>query len=388
MDGPSILKFSAEYSPSLTILTSGKRFGGRRRPYLAHHGKSISRPVLEDIAKEFPNEVTETSKHRFRSEGRDVNTIFLHMHYIMERHREILLESYIVHRSDANGDGILDVEECQVLLAHVQTALKQNVVRKTLEEQVIAMHTADLSLPRISIPRWSSSDGYPFALKTPWNATTEENLDGLRFTVDDPPNTRIPGYDFVEICLASDFVRSNVADAKVDAQVLFQLLSKEHPYCGDMLLAILISSSPLGLHHLLPSPSHPKYSYLTHQLHKYAYTISDTSSEFIMANSAESLKRGFVRALKKLQTQTLAQICVNDDYEHSNVIGIQKFDSTFKGIMQGYFGGLTAEGGEVQWKKWGVSKISIMRGGNSGVLRLTTVVLDMSEMRFETITIL
>lgn len=356
MDSPSVLKFSAEYYPLLTILTSGKRFGWRRRPYLAHHGKSLSRPVLEDIAKEFPNEVSETSEHRFRSEGRDINTIFLHMHYIMERHREILLESYIVHRSDANGDGVLDVEELEVLLAHVQTALKQNVVRKTLEEQVIAMHTADLSLPRVSVLRWSSSDGFPFVLKIPWNATTEENLGGPIFTADDPPNTRIPGYDFVDICLSSDFVRSNVADGKVDAQVLFKLLSKEHPYCGDMLLAILISSSPLGLHHLLPSPSHPKYSYLTHQLHKYAYTISDTSSEFIMANSAESLKRGFVRALKTLQSHTLAQICVNDDYEQNNVIAIQKLDSTFKGIMQGYFGGLTADGGRSPVEKVGSSE--------------------------------
>ena len=279
----------------------------------------------------------------------------------MERHREILLESYLVHRSDANGDGVLDMEERRVLLTHVQTALKQNVVRQTLQEQVIAMQNTNLSLPKVSTLRWSSSDGYPFALKTPSNPTTEEDVnapDEPMYNVDDPPHKRIPEYDFVEMCLTTDFVRSSLGDTKVDTQVLFQLLSKQYPYCGDMLLAILISSSPVGLHHLLPSPSHPKYSYLTHQLHKYAYTISDTSSEFIMANSAEALRKGFLRVLKLLKSKNLAQICVNDDYEYSNPLAINKFDSTLKGIMQGYFGGLTADGGRSPVEKESVENIN------------------------------
>jgi len=270
------------------------------------------------------------------------------MHYIMERHREILLESYLVHRSDANGDGVLDMEERQVLLTHVQTALQQNFVRQSLREQAIAMHIANLSLPMVSRPVWSSSDGYPFAFKTPSNSTTEEDInapDEPMYNPNDPPDARIPEYDFVEMCFTTNFLQSSVVDAKVDTQMLFHLLSKEYPYCGDMLLAILISSSPVGLHHLLPPPSHPKYSYLTHQLHKYAYRISETSSEFIMANSDEGLKKAFFRTLETLEHKNLAQICVNDDYEYSNAIFIQRFDTMFKGIMQGYFGGLTADGG-------------------------------------------
>src|SRR5947207_12979314 len=145
MDGSSILQLSPEFAPRLSILTSSKRIASRPRPHIAHHGKPISRPVLQDIEKEFPGEVNETSTHRFRSEGKDINTIFVHMHYIMERHREVLLESYLVHRSDANGDGVLDMEERQILLTHVETALQQNVVRQTLREQIIAMNNANLS---------------------------------------------------------------------------------------------------------------------------------------------------------------------------------------------------------------------------------------------------
>lgn len=266
----------------------------------------------------------------------------------MERHRELLLESYLVHRSDANGDGFLDIEERQVLLTQVQTALQQKIIRKTLEQQLIAMHTADLPLPKVSKLIWSSTDGYPFTFKNPSNPTTEENLKDPTppmFSVTDPPHTRIPEFDFVDMCLTKDFVRESLADAKVDTKMLFKLMAQEFPYCGDTLLSILIPSSPTGLHHFLPPPSHPKYSEITNQIHQYAYTISTTSSEFIMASSATALRRGFVRALRNLKYNGLAQICVNDDLEYGSPMTVQQLDLTFKGILQGYFGGFTNDRG-------------------------------------------
>lgn len=326
----------------------GKRFGWRRRSYIAHHGKTLSRKILQEMQQEFTKEIHETSTHRFRSEGKDVNTLFMHLHYIVERHREVLLESYLVHRSDANGDGLLDIEERQVLLTQIQTALKQKVARKSLQEQLLAMTTSHLPLPKVSKSVWSSMDGYPFTLKTPSNPTTEEMITDPNppmFTVHDPPHTRVPEFDFVEMCLTKDFGRPSLADVKVNARRLFELMSKEYPYCGDTLLSILIPSSMTGLHHLLPPPSHQKYSDITHQLHNYAYTITETSSEFIMAPTAESLKRAFNRALRTLKDHGLAQFCVNDDAESDFGALIQRLDLTLKGILQGYFGGLTADRG-------------------------------------------
>src|SRR5271170_4888606 len=147
----------------------GKRFGWRRRLYVAHHGKALSRTVLKEIRDTFPTEIHETSTHHFRSEGKDVNSIFLHTHYIMERHRELLLESLLVHRSDANGDGVLDMEERQVLLTQIQLALQNKFTRKTLEQQTLAISTSNLPPTKVSRPAWSGTDGYPFALKTPSN---------------------------------------------------------------------------------------------------------------------------------------------------------------------------------------------------------------------------
>jgi hypothetical protein len=270
------------------------------------------------------------------------------MHYIIERHREVLLESFLVYRSDANNDGVLDREGRQALLTQVQTALQQRVVRTTLQEQILAMNTANLPLPKVSNLLWSSSDGFPFTLKIPENPNKRETVDDptpLMYTVEDAPHTRIPEFDFVHTCLSNDLLRSSLADVKLDARMLFRLFAREYPYCGDTLLAVLIPSSPTGLHHLLPPPSHPKYSEIIRQLHQYAYTISETSSKFIMAQSMEILRQGFDQALEIQKHEGLAQICVNDDVEYGSPETIKEMDVTLKGILQGYFGGLTPDRG-------------------------------------------
>lgn len=127
--------------------------------------------------------------------------------------------------------------------------------------------------------------------------------------------------------------------------MLFKLIAKEYPYCGDMLLATLIPSAATGLAHILPAPSHPKYSEIVTGLHKYAYTISESYSEFIMAKSADALKKGFVRVLRSFRHHIVAQFCVNDDVEQSGGTMVNNMDATFKGILQGYFGGYTESRG-------------------------------------------
>jgi hypothetical protein len=270
------------------------------------------------------------------------------MHYLLERHREVLLESYLVHRGDINGDGILDFEERQVIFDQIQGALKKKFTRKTLEEQKNAMKTANLPQPKVSTPLWSSADGYPFALTTPSNPVTQENIKDPNpptFTLENPPHQRKPLFDFADMCLTRDFVNESLANVSVDARRLFRLMAKEYPYCGDTLLAILIPSSASGLHHLLPSPSHPHYSEITHQLHKYAYTISETSSEFMMVRNAELVKKGFTKAIRTLRYTGLAQICVNDDVDSADPKVADKMDQMLKGVLQGYFGGFTADRG-------------------------------------------
>jgi hypothetical protein len=331
------------------FLMSGKRFGFRRRNYLAHHGKALLSSILRELAQEFPDQLNETSSHRFRAESRDVNTIFLHNHYIIERHRELLLESFLVHRFDANRDGQLDIEEREALVEQIEHALAQRLPRRTLQEQLLGMTSANLPLPKVTRPAWASTDGHPFALVSPANPITEDNLkdpDQPVYTYNHVPHTRIPTFDFMEMCLTNDFIRESLSSVTVDAKVLFRLLAKEYPYCGDTLLSILIPAVPTGLHHILPPPSHPQYSTLIHQLHAHAYTISESNSEFIMAKNVGSLTKGFDRAMTTMKERGLAQICVNDDVEYADAKIIRLWDSTLRGILQGYFGGFTADKGK------------------------------------------
>jgi hypothetical protein len=165
------------------------------------------------------------------------------------------------------------------------------------------------------------------------------------FGLMDLPHMRKPSFDFAEMCLTEDFAAEHLSDLKVDAKMLFKILAKDYPYCGDMLLAILIPSMETGLHHLLPPPSHKKYSEVTKALHKYSYTISSTESEFIMAKSAEALQKGFSKVLRTLRWHTVSQFCVNDDVENSIGTTVQRMDSLFKGILQGFFGGMTPDKG-------------------------------------------
>ena len=260
------------------------------------------------------------------------------------------------------------MEERQVLVSQIQLALQQSSPRQSLQEQLLGMTSADLPLPKVSKPVWAASDGYPFALKNPANPMTQDNLrepDAETFTWLDNPHRRAPSFSFIDMCLTSDFVRDTLANVKVDAKLLFQLLAKEYPYCGDTLLSILIPSVPTGLAHILPPPSHPQYSHLTHQLHKYTYTLSETSSEFIMAKSAAQLVKGFNRALSTLKDHGLAQICVNDDVEVTNVATVKKWDNTLRGILQGYFGGFTADGGRSPVEKVDMTAVGVNDDGNN-----------------------
>jgi Stealth protein CR3, conserved region 3 len=330
---------------------SGQRFGSRRRVYVAHFSKPLSRSILRELESDFGDAMLETSKHRFRNEGKDVNTIFLHTHYIIERHRETLLEAYLMHRADIDGDGNLDQHERQNLVAEIHAAMNRSVPRDSLKRQPQALASVKLPVPKVSQPVWLSSDGFPFAIYAPTGGEKSEYPP--TYNIEDAPDNRPPAFPFVEHCLTTQFVTGDLSGEYVDTATLFKILAKEFPYCGDMLLSILVASEPSGLAHILPPPSHPEYSRLVSQLHKYAYIIATTRSEFIMARSADTLSTGFDRILELQKDITVGQFCVNDDVEIADGSWIRKMDATFRGILHGYYGGFNEDRGRSPVEKIG-----------------------------------
>jgi Stealth protein CR3, conserved region 3 len=86
-------------NPYLIDHCSGNRFGSRRRPYVSHTAKAVSLSLLEEFSVMWHSELTVTASHAFRGmeDGhRDMYSLFLFSHSIVERWREGLLWSWAV----------------------------------------------------------------------------------------------------------------------------------------------------------------------------------------------------------------------------------------------------------------------------------------------------
>jgi hypothetical protein len=87
-----------------------ERFAPRLRPYTRHNARALSLPLMHECALAFGRFFAATPRSRFRGshtlEGEfEVNSIFIHTHFVIERHREALLWSWVVGRWGWGGGG-------------------------------------------------------------------------------------------------------------------------------------------------------------------------------------------------------------------------------------------------------------------------------------------
>ncbi|KAJ7821639.1 hypothetical protein B0H13DRAFT_2449257, partial [Mycena leptocephala] len=78
-----------------------QRFGLRKRPYTQHNARALSVPLMHEMSLTFGSYFAATPFSQFRGshnapEELEVNTIFMATHFVIERHREALLWSWIV----------------------------------------------------------------------------------------------------------------------------------------------------------------------------------------------------------------------------------------------------------------------------------------------------
>lgn len=87
-----------------------QRFSSRPLPYITHHPRSLSLPLLREAAQTFPEAFGNTALARFRAQ-QDVpvssQAVFLGSWYIVQRHREALLWSWAVAKW-GSWDGKID----------------------------------------------------------------------------------------------------------------------------------------------------------------------------------------------------------------------------------------------------------------------------------------
>ena len=307
-----------------------ERFGKRTRAYVAHFTRVQSRDIIRELGEVFPEDMLKTASMRFRGEGFEINTGFLHHHLVMERHREVMLFSYIQLVRDLNGDGYISREEVERLIEDLDSGVHQpdrvrNVLAKLKKEQANTH-----MLPLRNQFKWSSQIGaLPYglnlnseiAMDSPyaWRYRIGYELDGSRECNRDILYNK---------CLRKPFRwRSRVSSFDFADR-----LARIHPACGDCLLTIVSQQSKsLGLEDYLPPQEHPERGTVVNLLHRYSYTLSAVNGEFVMATSAEQAKDEFERILAHNKVD---QICVNDDVESEDPIEVNAMSMELRSFMR------------------------------------------------------
>jgi hypothetical protein len=288
-----------------------KRFGKRSRRAHAHFGHPISRDVMREALSSFPGPLAESMSKRFRREGGlQMSGWFTAFHYTIERHREALLWSYVMLRSDANRDGYLDWSERQTII----TELKEGIVNEATPNfrQEVFYHVPRLSAkvglepPKSNVDiAWTSLDG-PEAIK---------ECNPKKFDINN--------------CLGDGFSSSRLdepgGNSNFSVAIVFERLAREKPECGDCFLKYLLHRANKGLSPLLPhsATQAAERTMALKALMRYKYTIFDSKALFVMVKTPDQAQAVlFDRFIDR--SATASQLCLNDDVMADDVESTQK----------------------------------------------------------------
>lgn len=336
----------------------GDRFGQRYRPYTTHEAKTLVKSMVEEVSITWHAELHHTGQQRFRlnPEGKDAYLPFLATHWMVERHREALLWSWVVARIGGDDDEWGPAQSAQAWKelggADGDRVDVRRKPRSTLlEDQLISVLDSTGDAIGRSTYAFSSRDGYPysslgrFGWKS-WPTFQPRKGKGEPDMYSDPAAR----------CTISRTECLGMHNSRVrGASAVFSRIAFDVPHCGDCILTALVASSgPLGLSAFLPAPdrvwkgtkpSSPAPHLplvadwraanftLAHVLEqskvetsvrdwtveliaRYRFTIGLTPSHFAMLRNANSMKALFDR-LEKGQPEDkirdIMMLCLNDD---------------------------------------------------------------------------
>ena len=302
-----------------------RRFGNRKRRGQGHFGHSLSRSVIREAISSFPGPELQSACKRFRGEpGFQLYSWYAAFHYTIERQREALLWSYIMLRSDTDGDENLSWPERQVIIAELQAGMKNegktSFRRRNFYHVPSMLQNAGLQGPKVNTDiQWTSLDGPAAILE----------VECSEFDVNE--------------CLAPGFSTSTSDDRTrnpvFSAALIFDRVARQYPHCGDCLLKVLLGQVRRGLSPLLPHADiQPKLRELVVKaVMRYRYMIINPDALFVMVTDAEqvdiTLVRPFVRGKKPLA----GQLCLNDDVSTEDEGELQDVMSAMTELYQGLF---------------------------------------------------
>ncbi|KAJ7616620.1 hypothetical protein FB45DRAFT_934589 [Roridomyces roridus] len=319
-----------------------KRFGARRRPYIMHNARAFSLPLLHESSLAFAPYFSATPYSQFRGSHSvpreiEVNMMFTGTNWVVERHREALLWSWVVGKwgggNEMVSEGTKDamwtelggekgVDELKVLWPERATRIE---IASRMREAGIREPWVEGGVNRTQ-PRdqyaFVSGDGYVHAY--------------LPLVPDTPTHQFIPDFAVLSKSVACQMSRAAcLGSGEQSAWDLFRRVLVEKPRCGDCFISALVRASgregleiflpppnsaassseeaeilPLVLPHAAPPlPQNPR-RFATRLIYRYSYALGVSLTKFIMMGSSMQVP-GELRRVDA--DPNIALLCINDD---------------------------------------------------------------------------
>jgi hypothetical protein len=297
-----------------------QRFGPRPRKIPFHSTHSLSRSLMKEMAEAFPKASTSSAIQRFRGlDANQLHNIFAATQYRIERFREALLWSWIMLRSDRDGDGELNWFERLLMLSEIEQGLEKErsgFKREPQTKQEVDDHLEDAGLPwmiRAGEIAWASIDG-PVSI-------SERTC--KRFNV-----TK---------CLGTEFGKPDrYPDSKTSSKTLFETLSKD-ARCGDCLIKVLLNKVSRGLSPLFPSAERQSWQrvLVVKALKKYQYILNVPKVVYVSVKNAEQLDDLSAHWFQNYRDAEA--LCLNDDVRTENEMEIEQIRTSFHNFLLHHF---------------------------------------------------
>ncbi|KAJ7767953.1 hypothetical protein DFH07DRAFT_808194 [Mycena maculata] len=314
-----------------------QRFGVRRRPYMMHNARAFSLPLLHEASLAFGQYFSATPLSHFRGvvntpPDLEVNMMFLGSHFVIERHREALLWSWIVAKWGSTS-GVLvptDKDKMWKELGGSGDLLRAPWPSRTSRIDVTQyMHQAGIREPfsdfNSSQPRlqysFVSGDGYIHSY--------------LPIIKDTPSTQHVPNLAVLSKNIVCEMSRRECLGSEAEpAWDLFKRVLVDQRSCGDCFISALVAASgPQGLEIFLPAatntpsfhdvttlplvlpseapplPENPR-KFALRLIYRYSYSLGVSLTKFIMmANSFQ----GRTELKRTDANPDIALLCINDD---------------------------------------------------------------------------
>jgi hypothetical protein len=299
-----------------------RRFGERKRKGQVHFGHSMSRTLARETMNSFPRPALQSTCQRFRGEtGFQLYSWYATFHYTIERHREALLWSYIMIRSDVNNDGYLDWKERQAIMEDFSQGIA-NEANSTFRQRMFykveeSLEAAGLSPPLVNRDiLWTSLDG----------PSTIREIDCSEFDVNE---CMAPGFS----TNSSDHTFTNPI---FSTSLIFDFMARQHPKCGDCLLKLILNKVERGLSPLLPNKESQQGARATviKAMKRYHYAIMEPDALFMMITDADQIKQVLLKRILK-QKRHVGQLCLNDDVSTNDEGQIEEIRKSMEKLFKG-----------------------------------------------------